>query len=65
MDSWLTLLIIIIVLAIVIGNFSTFHKSAKQPMRKQGLNDLKETLPRSQKTPHQMNTGSKDQEKEN
>ena len=65
MDNWLTLAIIVIVIVIVIGNFSTFHKSAKQPLRKKGLNDLEETLPRSQKTPHKMTASPKKSPGEN
>ncbi|MCO4799459.1 MAG: hypothetical protein KC484_09600 [Colwelliaceae bacterium] len=59
MDSWIAPLGIIIALVIIIGNFSTFQKSAKTPLRKKSLNDLKETLPRSQKKEHKMNTVGK------
>lgn len=59
MNNWLTILIIAIALVIVIGNFSTFKKSSKQKMRKRGLNDLQETLPRSHKKGHQMPTVDK------
>jgi len=55
-ESWVAPAIIIIALVLLIGNFSTFQKSAKTPLRKKSLNDLKETLPRTQKTPHQMPT---------
>lgn len=58
-ESWVAPTIIIIALVILIGNFSTFQKSAKTPLRKKGLNDLKETLPRTQKSSHQMPTVSK------
>jgi len=47
---------IVIAAVLIIGNFSTFQKSAKHPLRKKGLNDLKETLPRSQKKQHKMPT---------
>ncbi len=54
MESWLAPAMIIIVLIILIGNLSTFQKSSKTPLRKKGLNDLQETLPRSHKTDHKM-----------
>lgn len=57
--SWVAPVIIIIALVILIGNFSTFQKSAKTPLRKKGLNDLKETLPRSNKTEANKTTFSK------
>ena len=56
MDNWLTITIIVIVCAIFIGNLSTFQKNAKTPLRKKGLNDLKETLPRNHKKDHKMAT---------
>jgi hypothetical protein len=56
MTNWLTIVIITLVCVIMIGNFSTFHKNAKTPLRKKNLNDLKETLPRSYKTPHKLPT---------
>ena len=56
MDNWIVPLLIIAAFAIIIGNLSTFQKSAKTPLRKKGLNDLKETLPRSNKTDHKMPT---------
>jgi len=56
MDSWLVTAIIIAAIALVIGNFSTFQKNAKTPLRKKSLNDLKETLPRSKKSAHKMPT---------
>ncbi len=58
-ESWVAPTIVIIALVILIGNLSTFQKSAKTPLRKKGLNDLKETLPRTQKTSHKMATVSK------
>ena len=54
MDNWIAWLFVIIALAVIIGNFSTFQKSAKRPMRKKSLNDLTETLPRTNKSKHQM-----------
>lgn len=56
MESWVAPTIIIIALVLIIGNFSTFQKSSKTPLRKKGLNDLKETLPRTNKTTHTLNT---------
>ncbi|WP_206485501.1 hypothetical protein [Thalassotalea sp. G2M2-11] len=49
MNEWLALLIIFIALMLIIGNFSTVRRNAKTPLRKKGLNDLEETLPRSNK----------------
>ncbi|WDE09770.1 hypothetical protein [Thalassomonas haliotis] len=54
MNNWLTIGMIAIVLIIIIGNFSTVRRNAKTPLRKKSLNDLQETLPRSNKTSHQM-----------
>ncbi|REL26740.1 hypothetical protein DXX93_09245 [Thalassotalea euphylliae] len=48
-NHWLVILIIVVVVLFMIGNFSTVHKTAHKPLRKKGLNDLKETLPRSPK----------------
>ncbi|GAA5140338.1 hypothetical protein [Thalassotalea piscium] len=56
MDNWLAWVVIVISAVIFIGNLSTFQKSTKFPMRKKGLNDLKETLPRSHKTDHKLPT---------
>ncbi|MFB1016001.1 MAG: hypothetical protein ACI9C0_001633 [Alteromonadaceae bacterium] len=56
MNNWLTVAIIVLVCVIMIGNFSTFQKNAKTPLRKKNLNDLKETLPRSKKTDHKLPT---------
>lgn len=53
-ESWVAPAIIIIALVILIGNLSTFQKSAKTPLRKKSLNDLKETLPRTKKEAHKM-----------
>ena len=54
MNDGLVIAIIIAVFALVIGNFSVVQKNAKTPLRKKGLNDLQETLPRSKKSPHKM-----------
>ena len=56
MDNWIVPLLIIAAIALIIGNLSTYQKSAKTPLRKKSLNDLKETLPRSNKTNHKMPT---------
>jgi hypothetical protein len=54
MDSWLIIIIFIAAIALVIGNFSLVQKNAKTPLRKQNLNDLQETLPRTNKASHKM-----------
>jgi len=54
MNDWLVIIIIIAVVALIIGNFSVVQKNAKTPLRKKGLNDLQETLPRSHKSAHTM-----------
>ena len=59
MDNWLTVIMIVIALVIIIGNLSTFQKTSKQKLRKKGLNDLKETLPRTNKSQHKMPTVEK------
>lgn len=59
MDGWLPILVITVAALIVIGNFSTFQKSSKQKLRKKGLNDLEETLPRANKKKHTMRTSDK------
>jgi len=56
MNEWLIPIIIIAAIALYIGNISTFQKNAKTPLRKKGLNDLKETLPRNNKSKHKMPT---------
>jgi hypothetical protein len=56
MNNWLAIFMIVITIVIIIGNLSTFQKSSKQKMRKKSLNDLKETLPRTNKNTHKMNT---------
>lgn len=56
MDNWLVIAIIIAAVALMIGNFSVVQKNAKTPLRKQSLNDLQETLPRSHNKPHKMPT---------
>jgi uncharacterized membrane protein YqhA len=47
MNSWVIVLIIFVAFSIVISHLNTFRKNAKQKLRKTALNDLKETLPRS------------------
>lgn len=59
MDNWIAYVIIIISVVIVIGNFSTFQKNTNQKMRKKNLNDLEETLPRSNQAAHKMPTVNK------
>lgn len=59
MDNWIPYIIIGIAVVLIIGNFSTFQKSTHHKMRRTNLNDLKETLPRSQKTDHKMPTINK------
>ncbi len=59
-DDWIVPALLVIVAVILIGNFSTFQKNAKTPLRKRSLNDLKETLPRNKKTKHQIPTVNTD-----
>jgi hypothetical protein len=54
MESWLAIFIVVITVVALIGNFTSFKENSKQKMRKQGLNDLKETLPRTNKSGHKM-----------
>ena len=54
MNNWLAIFIVVITILILIGNLSTFQKNSKQKMRKNSLNDRKETLPRSNKSTHKM-----------
>jgi hypothetical protein len=56
MGEWIIPIVIIGVVLFYIGNLSTLQKNAKTPLRKKGLNDLKETLPRSHKTDQKMPT---------
>ncbi len=56
MDNWIVPLLVIAAIAMIIGNLSTVQKNAKTPIRKKGLNDLEETLPRSNKTEHKLPT---------
>jgi hypothetical protein len=56
MDPWLTILIIVLPIAFIIGNISAVKRSSHKKLREKGLNDLTETLPRSIKTQHTMNT---------
>jgi hypothetical protein len=55
-NDWLVIAIVALVFILLIGNFSTVHKNSRQKLRKTGLNDLKETLPRSNKSAHTMPT---------
>jgi uncharacterized membrane protein YgcG len=59
MSEWMAVIVIIVALVIIIGNFSTFQKSAKTPLRKKSLNDLTETLPRSNKKTHTLTSINK------
>ena len=56
MDNGIIIIICIAALGLVIGNFSLVQKNAKTPLRKKSLNDLQETLPRSNKKDHKMPT---------
>ncbi len=56
MGDWIIPAIVIAAIFLMIGNYSTVQKNAKTPLRKKGLNDLEETLPRSNKTEHKMPT---------
>jgi hypothetical protein len=56
MDNWLTYVMIGIAVVILVGNLSTFQKSSHHRMRKTNLNDLKETLPRTNQKEHKMQT---------
>lgn len=60
MDNWIAYIMITIAVVIIIGNFSTFQKNTNQRMRKKNLNDLEETLPRSQQKEHVMPTIEKE-----
>lgn len=60
MDNWMAYLMIGIAAVIIIGNLSTFQKSSHHKMRKKNLNDLEETLPRSKRTEHKMETIQED-----
>jgi len=56
MDDWIVPAIILAAVFLIIGNYSTVQKNSKTPLRKKGLNDLEETLPRSKKSAHKMPT---------
>ena len=56
MEDWITTIMIVIALVMIIGSLSTFEKSSKHKLRKTGLNDRKETIPRSKKSQHKMET---------
>jgi len=47
MPSWLIITIIIIAFAMVVSQLNTVRKNAKHKMRSKSLNELQETLPRS------------------
>lgn len=49
MESWIPIVIVIVIVFFIVGGLSTVHKTSHMPLRKQGLNDLKETLPRTHK----------------
>jgi len=55
-ENWIIPVLIIVAIALIIGNLSTLQKNAKTPIRKKNLNDLKETLPRNNKTAHKLPT---------
>jgi hypothetical protein len=57
-ESWIAPTIVVIALILIIGSLSTFQKSSKMPLRKKGLNDLKETLPRTNKSETETTTFS-------
>lgn len=60
MNEWIPLAVVIIVVLYVIGNYSTVQKNAKMKLRKKGLNELKETLPRThKKSPEKTTFGKK------
>lgn len=59
MENWITIAIIVIALGVIIGNLSTLQKNTKQKLRSKSLNDLKETLPRTNKNAHKMDTINK------
>ena len=59
MDKWIIIAIVVAIALYVIGNFSAMHKNAKMPLRKKGLNDLTETLPRTNKGEEEKTTFGK------
>jgi len=56
MNDWLAIGLVTLVIVLIVGNFSTFKRSSNQKMRPKSLNDLEETLPRTHKKPHKMET---------
>ena len=56
MDNWFPILLVVISIVLIVGNLSTFQKSTHHKMRKKNLNDLEETLPRTNKTEHKMSS---------
>ena len=59
MDNWIIIVVFVVFALVIIGNFSTVRRNAKTPMRKKSLNDLEETLPRTNKKAQKMDTFSK------
>lgn len=49
MENWIPIVIVIVIVLFIIGGLSTVHKTSSMPLRKRSLNDLKETLPRTNK----------------
>jgi len=58
LENWIAPAIVIVAIVLLVGNFSTLKKNAKTPLRKKGLNDLQETIPRSNKSTHKPPTAS-------
>lgn len=56
LEKWQIILCVILVVLFLVGGLSTVQKDAKKPLRKKSLNDLKETLPRSNKTTSSVDT---------
>lgn len=59
MDNWIIVVVFVVFALVIIGNFSTVRRNAKTPMRKKSLNELEETLPRTNKKEQKMDTFSK------
>lgn len=58
-ENWIAISIVIVIFLYMVGNFSTVQKNSKTPLRKKGLNDLKETLPRTNKATTEKETMKK------
>lgn len=56
MTSWEIILLLVIVFLFIIRTFNAVHKDANKPLRKNNLNDLKETLPRTNKLANKVET---------